>query len=65
MSDPQARNDEPVVILRPATCRWGFMEDGVFAAVPKGPLIQACLEPPCVISVRGAPRCIIEEPDST
>ncbi len=65
MSDPAVGEDAPVVIVRPATRRWGFMEDGVFVPVPKGPLIQACLEPPCVISVRGAPRCIVEEPDST
>ncbi len=42
--------------------RWGFVEDGVFFPVPKGPLRQAEMAPPCVVRVHDGLREIIEEP---
>jgi hypothetical protein len=66
MSDPPVSDDEMTnresVMVRPASRRWGFMDDGAFVPVPKGPLIQAGMGPPCVVTVRGGPRSIIEEP---
>jgi hypothetical protein len=41
---------------------WGYFENGVFITVPKVPLLNANLEPPCDVTVRGSIRHIIVKP---